>query len=192
MSTHSTHQPSSTLCGELRSNPSHHSPIVEVVCDSHGCRLVAARAIRAGECVLVIAGRQTTKPSRYSIQVAEQVHIDVSEDCPAELMKTRHPWCFLNHSCEANTAVRGVEVVAIRDIGVWDDVTFNYNTTEYRMASPFACACGAKSCLGEIRGFSHLPASEQERLRPWLASHLQRHLVQAPAGIAAGGNTARA
>lgn len=192
MSTHSTQSSGSPLRGDLAASCSGFSSPFEVVCDPHGCRLVASRAIRAGERVLVISGSQRTKPSKYSVQIDEHLHLDVAEDCPVDVMKARHPWCFLNHSCDANTYVRGTEVVALRDIGVWDDVTFNYNTTEYRMASPFACRCGARTCLGEIRGFSHLPAAERERLRPWLAAHLQRHLAPSLVSAASVGSSLRA
>jgi len=60
----------------------------------------------------------------------------------------------MNHSCDPNTRIRGRDLIALRDIQPWEDVTFNYNTTEYAMAEAFRCRCGSPGCAGEIRGSS--------------------------------------
>ena len=82
----------------------------------------------------------------------------------------------MNHACEPNAAIRGRGVAAIRPISAGEEVTFDYNTTEYDMAAPFACRCGSQRCRGQIRGFKHLPSGEREKLRPALAGHLRPHL----------------
>jgi hypothetical protein len=74
-------------------------------------------------------------------------------------------WSFLNHACEPNAAFRGLTLVATRAIRQGEEITFHYATTEYDMAEPFRCRCGSPLCLGEIRGFRHLPPAALERLR---------------------------
>lgn len=140
------------------------------------CRVLAVQQLRAGESVLTIEGETTDRPSRYSIQIEERVHIEVGKEHSLDEALVRYPWRFLNHSCNPNTIVRGREVAALRKIPKGTEVTFNYNTTEFDMAIPFACRCGSPNCAGQIRGFRHLPASERERLRPLLAEHLRRRL----------------
>ena len=49
--------------------------------------------------------------------------------------------------------MRGLKVVAILPIRIGEQIVYNYNTTEYEMAEPFACRCGSAQCGGEIRGF---------------------------------------
>jgi len=94
----------------------------------------------------------------------------------AEDLSGRYPWRFLNHSCDPNAAVRERQLIAVRPIHPGEDLTFNYNTTEYDMASPFACHCGSLFCAGQIRGFKYLDRQERERLRPLLNPHLVRLL----------------
>ena len=79
---------------------------------------------------------------------------------------------IINHSCEPNAFLRDREMVALTCIEPWQQITFNYNTTEYDMAQPFACQCGSRSCAGEIRGYRWLSAAEKSRLRPFTAAHL--------------------
>jgi hypothetical protein len=68
--------------------------------------------------------------------------------------------------------VRELELTAVRPINPGEEVTFNYNTTEYEMAAPFACHCGSVFCAGEIRGFKYLDRRQRERLRSLLSPHL--------------------
>ncbi len=139
-------------------------------------RLVAARPIAEGEVLFTIEGQTTLRPSRFSLQIGEGLHIDLDPVPGVEEIFDRYFWRFLNHGCEPNARVVGLDVIAVRAIARWDDVTFHYNTTEFDMAEPFACRCGAASCLGEIQGFKHLSPAERARLRPWLARHLLKHL----------------
>ena len=84
------------------------------------------------------------------------------------------------YCCDPNALVRNLEVVTSREIQPWEEITFNYNTTEYDIADPFTCRCGSVHCLGEIRGFKRLMPAERESLRFFLAPHLRRILLQYP------------
>ena len=43
----------------------------------------------------------------------------------------------MNHSFTPSTRIDGHNVVALRDIKVNDEITFNYNDSELKMANPF-------------------------------------------------------
>jgi hypothetical protein len=162
----------------------------EVTAPVHGCRsefvgvmrvngayrLVAIRRIAAGARLFRIEGEKTHGPTRYSVQIDETLHIDLRREHDSEEILDRYFWRFMNHSCDPSARVRDQEVIALRDIEPWAEVTFNYNTTEYDMAEPFPCDCGTPVCLGTVKGFRHLTPAERERLRPWLAPHLSRLL----------------
>lgn len=168
--------PTETSPGVLRPIHGCRSDSVGVV-RAHGAyRLIAVRPIAAGDHLFRIEGEQTRRPSRYSIQIGENLHLDLTVRHSSEEILDRYYWRFMNHSCEPNTHVRGQEVIASHDIKPWADITFNYNTTEFDIAEPFDCHCGCPGCIGTIRGFKHLSADECERLRPWLAPHLSRLL----------------
>jgi hypothetical protein len=148
-------------------------------------RLLAAEPIGAGEAAFRIEGDETGRPSAYSVQVGEGLHVDLPPGTTLDEAADRFPWRFLNHSCDPNVLVRGRDVVALRPIGAYEEVAFDYDTTEHLMANPFACRCGAPSCRGRVAGFARLPRAEQVRLLPLLAPHLCRLLDGAAgAGLA--------
>jgi hypothetical protein len=136
----------------------------------------AAHPINAGQIILRVEGERRDRPSRYSVQVGWNVHIDVNGSLNLEELMAHFPWRFMNHSCDANCRVRGDCLVAVRPIRPGEEVTFNYNATEYAMACQFICRCGSPICVGQIRGYKYLAPTDRERLRPLLNLHLQSYL----------------
>lgn len=138
-----------------------------------GYCLVAADSFAAGESVLHISGTPTSTKDRYSIQVGEDTHIMPFPADTVEAQAEKCPWMFTNHSCNPNVVIRDQQFVALRAIEANEAITFDYETTEWEMAEPFQCACGAASCRGEIRGYRYLTDAERERLIEQTASHLR-------------------
>ncbi len=128
--------------------------------------LFAAQPVEAGEVLLTYDGPVLDHPTRLSIQIDDQKHIEGTEDSNA----------FVNHSCDASAYVDwNVPCLrARRTIRVGDEITCNYFTTDYELHSPFVCSCGAPGCKGEIRGFKYLSREEQRALEPWLPPFLKR------------------
>jgi D-alanine-D-alanine ligase-like ATP-grasp enzyme len=81
---------------------------------------------------------------RYAYPVGAEVFILWSTD-PAD-------WAPQNHSCDPNTAFRGLNVVALRDIAPGEELTLDYAAFYDERMAPFACQCGAKHCRGVVRG----------------------------------------
>ena len=138
--------------------------------------VVATRPVRVGGTVLILDGEEMHRPSRHSIQLDERTHIEVTGDLPLEELMLAHPWRFTNHSCDPNTRLVGRALVALRPVRAGDEITYNYNTSEWELAEPFECRCGSPDCERQIRGFKYLGAQERERIRPLLAPHLVRRL----------------
>jgi SET domain-containing protein len=89
----------------------------------------------------------------------------------------------LNHSCDPNCRIffEGdiVLLIALKDINPNEELTFNYNTTEYDMTKQdcsFVCHCGSTNCIGEIKGFTHLSPEKKQELAPYLSPFLASHL----------------
>jgi hypothetical protein len=81
----------------------------------------------------------------------------------------------MNHSC-APTAIVDVtkwEVRAAVPIVKGHPITFFYPSTEWEMAQPFKCQCGAEKCLGVINGAKDIP---RHVLRGYV---LNQHIKQA-------------
>lgn len=138
-------------------------------------RVIATEAISVGEVILEIRGVFVDRPSKYSVQVDDDLHVELPGVEGLTHEPDKHPWRYLNHSCEPNAALVGLTLVCVRPIRQWEEVTFDYNTTEYEMSTPFTCRCGR---CGErvIRGFKWLDSHEQHSLYPRLANHLRRRL----------------
>lgn len=143
-----------------------------LVLDGHR-RLIAVRDIAKGARVFYLEGHETAVPTRYSVQVGEGLHIDEGGAVDEFDVVRRYYWRFLDHACEPSARIVGRELFAVRDIAAGEAVTFHYCTTEWDMASPFACHCGSPRCLGTIRGAKHLPADERRRLAKWMADYLK-------------------
>lgn len=122
--------------------------------------VVATRRVAADSAVLTIDGPVVAVPTRFTVQVGEREHVDAEAGTDGS-----HPiWRFLNHACEPNTRLVGRTLFARSDIEVGDEVTFDYDTTEWDMAAPFPCRCGAASCRGVIRGYRHLTPAQRDQI----------------------------
>jgi hypothetical protein len=131
-------------------------------------RLVSVGALAPGA---VVAGIHSVgvvgRASYRSVQIAENRHI---EDIGV--------LAYLNHSCAPNVAidVERMVVTAIRPIAAGDELTFFYPSTEWDMAQPFQCWCGAEGCLGWVEGARHV-------VRDVLAHHVVAPHIARLAGL---------
>ncbi|NJD19234.1 MAG: SET domain-containing protein [Gemmatimonadetes bacterium] len=138
----------------------------------HRC-VTASEDIRSGEIILVLTGRRVRRPDLYSVQIGPRTHIAAPEGIPWDESVAEYGWRFLNHSCEPNARLRGVELVAREDIPEGGEITFDYNTPEWDMSHPFTCLCGTPSCVGTVRGYRWLDTATRVRLLPFLSAHLR-------------------
>lgn len=146
---------------------------VGVLVEATQRRLVATAPIAAGSVIFTLVGRETRVATRYSIQVGPEMHLD-SDDLPTDEARVRDRyWMYLNHSCEPSAWIRGLSVIALRDIAPGEGVTFDYNATEQSMAEPFDCHCGTAACVGRVAGYAHLDDASRNRITPYLSEYLR-------------------
>lgn len=149
---------------------------VEVRFRGRDAGLFAARPLACGAPVTKVDGVLRSCPGRYSLQVAESAHLHpvLPGDRPKDDPSQR--WSFANHGCVPNLRVEVGErqLAALRPIEAGEELVFDYNTTEWDLAEPFACRCGAATCYGTVRGFRHLPPARQDALLHWAAPHIRR------------------
>ena len=65
-------------------------------------------------------------------------------------------WQPINHSCDPNAWLDGLNVVARRDIAAGDEITLDYATFRNERMPSFECSCGAAACRGVVRGTDYL------------------------------------
>ena len=146
-----------------------------------GKGLIATRAIPRGALVASFRGARTRgAPTYQSVQIGPQTHVD-------------DPTCLnlLNHSCAPTVRIHVGRraVIAHRRIRKGELLTFFYPSTEWRMARPFPCHCGAPGGLAEVRGARDLPLAVLRRFP--LSAHIQR-MKEAQARARTGRRRARA
>lgn len=60
-------------------------------------------------------------------------------------------WSLINHSCDPNLWLDGLNLIARRPIGVGEEMTVDYATLYSDGIKAFKCCCGTANCRGEIR-----------------------------------------
>lgn len=92
---------------------------------------------------------------------------------------------FLNHSCEPNCYIdwQNLNLVALKDIQIGEELTFDYNTAEYDLINmvqncSFKCNCGSKNCIGEVRGFRYLSPEQKKQIQKFISPFLKKKFEQ--------------
>jgi uncharacterized membrane protein YeiB len=167
---HHTHGPLEALLARSSRRPSDDAkrPSVEIIRGAGFASLHAVRSFAPGEVVVPLEGYPAAQPSRYTIQVGTDAHLDPISD-------PKSPWAFLNHGCDPNVTVdvRRRAIVVRRAISAGDELRFDYNTTEWELAESFVCNCRSACCVGVVLGFAHLSPARQQAMVQDVAPHIR-------------------
>lgn len=118
----------------------------------NGRGLFSRAAISKGHIVERFNGLILSAPNKRTIQIDRCRHI------------TSHYIDFINHQCRPNTYVRvegnSISLYAIEHISARsDEVTIDYNCSEYSLAESFFCRCCRPQ--NHVCGYSHLIETRQ-------------------------------
>ncbi|MEO5984409.1 MAG: SET domain-containing protein-lysine N-methyltransferase [Ferruginibacter sp.] len=111
--------------------------------------LYALRAFLKGESLSEFsAGKLCDTPNYLTVQTGRNRHITL---IPEFLQ-------YINHGCEPNVFfdTTAMQLTALRDLSVNEELLFFYPSTEWDMAQPFFCYCESKNCLQNIKGAKYL------------------------------------
>jgi len=80
---------------------------------------------------------------------------------------------FINHSCDPNCGVRGrFQFVAMRDIEVGEELTYDYEMTENHPEWHMQCRCGKPICRGKISQYRNMPEEFRRRYDGYISEWL--------------------
>lgn len=103
----------------------------------------------------------------YTLQVDVSSHlvsVHLVEDCD-----------YINHSCEPNCGMQGrFALVAMRDIFVGEELTYDYAMTEAADYFRLDCLCGHPSCRGLIKGSDW----QQKELRKKYGNYFSQYILK--------------
>ena len=88
--------------------------------------------------------------SEYAYPLTDEIFVSWSQD-PEQ-------WKPINHSCDPNTWLEGMDLVARRRINAGEEITIDYGTFYNERMAEFACACGSSECRKTIRGTDYTEA----------------------------------
>jgi hypothetical protein len=137
-----------------------------------GFGIYAARDIREGEVIFTgeeKAHRIVTKRyvdtnwsedqkmnfRRYAYALSEEIFVLWDEN-PME-------WAPQNHSCDANTGLEGLNVIALTGILANEELTLDYSQFLDEHMEPFECRCGSPVCRGLIKGVLNNSVNNREQ-----------------------------
>ena len=136
----------------------------------HGTGGYARRDMAAGTRVIEYVGERITKAeSLRRCELDNQYIFELDEEVDVDGNVPWNPARFINHSCAPNCEAEldggRVWIVALRDIKVGDELTFNYgyDLEDYR---EHPCCCGSRDCVGYMVAeefFEHV--RKQNRLK---------------------------
>ena len=82
---------------------------------------------------------------------------------------------MINHSCKPNCGIAGTSSVqAIRDIGIEEELTFDYAMSDSSQYDEFICACGKEKCRQKITGLDWQNKDLQTKYRNYFSSYIER------------------
>lgn len=106
-----------------------------------------------------------------SIQVGEALYLTPSAN--------REPGDMINHSCDPNLGLLGSMVlVAMRDIEIGDELTFDYATCDDSDYDEFDCLCGTASCRGRITGQDWKLPELREKYALWFSPFIAAKIAK--------------
>ena len=161
----------------------------EVLADRDGhYGMFATQALRAGDLIEayeeqphVLVSRSHVEKSwdarrkewfrRYAYPVTDELYVMWDHEPEA--------WKPLNHACDPNAWLDGLNVVARRDIAEGEEITLDYATFCADAMQAFVCVCGSAACRGVIEGTDYL-TDAVERYGPHVSDYVQRKRREQP------------
>jgi hypothetical protein len=130
---------------------------------SFGSAAISLISLPAGATFAPMSGITPGEKAYSSVQVSRDSHIELN----SELL-------YCNHSCdpslEFDVSKKVVRVAREKELKEGDALTFFYPSTEWDMAQPFDCTCGATKCRKWIAGAGQM--SEEALADYWLNDHI--------------------
>jgi SET domain-containing protein len=157
------------------------------VCNEKGGRGVfAGERIARGELLVVYAGAiveakdlgaLAPEVRRLLLQVEESHYLLSQVEGCAD---------WVNHCCEPNAGLRGqVALIAMRDIEVGEEITYDYAMSDGSSYDCFECRCGRDSCRGRVSGDDWMLEELWERYGGYFSPYLQARIDRLSASRAA-------
>jgi SET domain-containing protein len=145
--------------------------------ENKGRGIVAKKPIGKAETIFEFPGELVSRNKVKNPNAALQLDEDLFLESDGTIDES------LNHSCNPNCYVDFTQLalVALKDIHKGEELTFDYNTSEYDLVEQgcsFKCLCGSRNCVGEVKGFKYLPEHHKRKNELLLSPFLKKKWKQ--------------
>ncbi len=80
---------------------------------------------------------------------------------------------LINHSCEPNCGIQNLfQIVAMRNILLGEEITWDYEMTEDHPYWRMACSCGTGSCRKVIGAYGNMPGVVRKKYKKYTSTWL--------------------
>jgi uncharacterized protein len=106
--------------------------------------------------------------------------IQIDEDQFLLGPELREPGDSINHSCNPNCHLRNAtQLIAMREIALGEELTYDYATSDASDYDEFDCACGSDECRGRVTGNDWQIPEIQNRYNKFFSPYIQRKIKAA-------------
>jgi D-alanine-D-alanine ligase-like ATP-grasp enzyme len=147
-----------------------------------GYGMYAYRNICAGELIsqheeekhfLVSKSRVMTQWSPLKKAWFNENAYPVSDDVYVMWSDEPTEWKPINHSCDPNSWLLGLDLVARRDISDGEEITMDYSTFCIETMGDFECWCGAHCCRRQVSGLDYQRKDLYEKYSGHLSAYVE-------------------
>ena len=144
----------------------------------HGFGSRAIAVIPVGTTVATFGGTALTHSS-FAEYDAERRSRSIQVDSNLIFLgpSTREPGDSINHSCEPNCGMRNAtSIVAMRDIAIGEELTFDYAMSDASSYDEFDCNCGTALCRGRVKADDWRLDTVRHRYTGFFSPYIQRKI----------------
>lgn len=125
-----------------------------------GNGVFANSIILRGERLLELTGSIVSYSDTTEMGIFESYPIQIDFD---KYVIPESPFCYINHSCDPNCGIiEGRYLIAIKNIGVNEELFYDYSTTMLERSWEMECSCNSDLCRKFIQDFDLLPTQLQK------------------------------
>jgi hypothetical protein len=144
--------------------------------DYKGWGSFAIEPISKGEAVASFGGFVTSKDELKNFD-AERISraIQISDDLYLVSGPNPEPGDQINHSCDPNCGLMGATiVVAIRDIAIGEELSYDYAMSDSDDYDEFSCECKSPNCRKLITGSDWKNPNLQKKYSGFFSPYLEK------------------
>ena len=144
----------------------------------HGFGSRAISVIPAGTSVATFGGTALTR-TEFAPYEAERRSRSLQVNTNLLFLgpPSREPGDSINHSCEPNCGMRNATtIVALRDIAVGEELTFDYAMSDASDYDEFDCNCGTSLCRGKVQADDWKLETLRHRYKGFFSPYIQRKI----------------